>query len=283
MVRVLQPGLYSCIQDTGRHDFQDYGVPLSGTMDAYSTKIANALVGNSEDDAVLEITISGPKLEFLTSTFISISGADISPSINNAKISLNTLIKVAKGDILSFGKLNYGCRCYLAVSGGFQTETVMNSRSMYQHITSNYRIVKGHVLSINERLNERTENVNASIKINQQHFSNTTIKVYKGPEFEGLTKLQQKALLYKSFSVAKENSRMAYQLNETLENDLAPIITSLVLPGTVQLTPSGTLVILMRDCQTTGGYPRVLQLSERSINRLAQKFTRDTVCFKCIS
>jgi allophanate hydrolase subunit 2 len=73
---------------------------------------------------------------------------------------------------------------------------------------------------------------------------------------------------------------MAYQLVETLTNTLKPIITSLVLPGTVQLTPSGKLIVLMRDCQATGGYPRVLQLSESAINILAQKFTGNIIHFK---
>ena len=75
---------------------------------------------------------------------------------------------------------------------------------------------------------------------------------------------------------------MAYQLEETLDNSLEPIITSLVLPGTVQLTPSGKLIVLMRDCQTTGGYPRVLQLKESSINILSQKFTNAKVRFKLL-
>ena len=84
----------------------------------------------------------------------------------------------------------------------------------------------------------------------------------------------------KSFTISKENNRMAYQLEETLENDLKPIITSLVMPGTVQLTPSGKLIALMRDCQTTGGYPRVLQFSEKSICILSQKSTGNKVKFR---
>ncbi len=72
---------------------------------------------------------------------------------------------------------------------------------------------------------------------------------------------------------------MAYQLEETLEHSLPSILTSPVLPGTVQLTPSGQLIILMRDCQTTGGYPRVLQLIEAAINLLSQKKFGDAFCF----
>ena len=75
---------------------------------------------------------------------------------------------------------------------------------------------------------------------------------------------------------------MGYQLEEQIENSFFSMLTSSVLPGTVQLTPSGKLIILMRDCQVTGGYPRILQLSEASINSLAQKSSGDRFQFKII-
>ena len=87
-------------------------------------------------------------------------------------------------------------------------------------------------------------------------------------------------LFNQEFTVFKENNRMAYQFQELVTNNLKDIITSLVLPGTVQLTPFGKLIVLMRDCQTTGGYPRVLQLKESSINLLSQKKVGDKIKFK---
>ena len=76
---------------------------------------------------------------------------------------------------------------------------------------------------------------------------------------------------------------MAYQLNEQIDNKINPIITSLVMQGTVQLTPSGKIIILMRDCQTCGGYPRILQLSKKSIDKLSQKHTLNKMKFKLIN
>ena len=73
---------------------------------------------------------------------------------------------------------------------------------------------------------------------------------------------------------------MAYQLAPTFDNALDPILTAPVLPGTVQLTPSGQLIVLMRDCQTTGGYPRVLQLTEDAISILSQKTTGNSLKFR---
>ena len=278
MVKVLKAGFYSTIQDLGRFGFQKYGVPISGAMDNYSVRIANALLHNKESAAILEIAMSGPTLQFNCDTAISLSGADMSPKLNGDSIRLNSVINIKKNDILSFGNLNYGYRCYLAVSGGFQTELAMNSKSMYKGVTSQFAIAKDDVLAILEYDNT-IEKSNASIKINTDHFDVKGLEIFKGPEFELLTKRQQNQLLTKEFMITNDNNRMAYQLEQTLENHLKPIITSLVLPGTVQLTPSGKLIVLMRDCQTTGGYPRVLQLKESSIDVLSQKLAGNNIHF----
>ena len=281
MVRVLHPGFYTSIQDLGRKDYQHLGVPISGVMDLEAAKIANAILGNNEHCAVLEMTMVGPKLEFFCDTVISVTGANLSPNLNEIAINNYSAIKVCKGDVLSFGKLAKGFRSYLAVSGGFKSECVLRSRSMYKGITQTALLQKGDMLTIEPK--NYVSNKNASIKPNKYYIENHIIQVYKGPEFYKLNEIQIGSLFDKDFTIAKENNRMAYQLSELIENNLKDIITSLVLPGTVQLTPSGKLIVLMRDCQTTGGYPRVLQLSEISINNLAQKFVGNKIKFRLMS
>ena len=280
MIKVINPGFYSTIQDLGRIGYQHYGVPYSGVMDSYCASLANSLLGNNKDMAVIEMTMTGAKLEFLVNTNICISGANMLPRLNAVKIALNKCIAVNSGDILSFGKLNIGFRCYLAICGGINTETVMNSRSMYKGITKYHVLAKHNNLLITESL--VVEKKYASIRIHKTHFSSKKIEVFKGPEFDRLSDSQVEKLKTNSFTISKENNRMAYQLEEPLENSLEPIITSSVLPGTVQLTPSGRLIVLMRDCQTTGGYPRVLQLKESAINVLAQKYTGQNICFNLL-
>lgn len=281
MIKVLKPGFYSTIQDVGRFGFQDYGVPYAGAMDAYAASVANMVLGNSKNDAVLEMTMTGPTLQFDCETTICLSGANISPMLNDVPIDINKAIHVVKNDVLSFGKLQSGFRGYLSVSGGFKTEKIMQSRSMFKGITERYVIAKGDQLTIKKNI-EVLLNKNASIKFNNKYLHVNTVEVYKGPEFDKLSKHQQDVLLTQEFSISKDNNRMAYQLDQSLENTLDAIITSLVLPGTVQLTPSGKLIVLMRDCQTTGGYPRVLQLKESAMNIMAQKFMGNKVCFKLI-
>ena len=193
------------------------------------------------------------------------------PMLNGKEIKMNTIISVNPNDVLTFGKLNYGFRSYLAIQGGFQSELKLNSKSMYKNVTSKYKIEANDTLQCNESSPSESSKF-ATLKFNMTIFNSNIIEVYKGPEFELLSSIQQKQLFDLDFTISNLNDRMAYQLEENLENDLIPIITSLVLPGTIQLTPSGSLIVLMRDCQTTGGYPRILQLKESSINCLAQKY-----------
>jgi allophanate hydrolase subunit 2 len=185
---------------------------------------------------------------------------------------------VNKGDVLAFGKPINGFRAYLGVSGGFQSEKVLTSRSMYPGITEVSNIKKGDELLIEPK--HHKNKTNATIKIRTDYLNEKVISVFRGPEFDLLNDNQINKLFSQEFTISKENNRMAYQLDELITNDLDDIITSLVMPGTVQLTPSGKLIILMRDCQTTGGYPRILQLSENAVNILAQKTTGVKMRFK---
>jgi len=280
MIEILKPGFFSTIQDLGRNGYRNLGVPISGAMDQHSSKLANALLGNDPKDAVIEVTLTGPVIKFTCSTAICITGAQMRPKINEEPLPLNQKTIVIKGDVLSFGKLEFGFRSYIAISGGIQVPMIMNSRSMYTNITSDSRLRTGDILEIKEEQEALTSSF-ATIKYNRDHFKNSILETHKGPEFELLPDALQEELKTKNFTISKNNNRMGYQLVETLENDLPSILTAPVLPGTVQLTPSGKLIALMRDGQTSGGYPRVLQLSNEAINILAQKKAGDKVRLLC--
>ncbi len=281
MIKVLSSGFFTSVQDEGRFGYGKFGVPISGAMDKYSAKLANHILSNEDNDALLEITLGTCKLLFNEQTIISITGADFSPKINNQKVLLNSTIKIQQGDVLTFNKPTFGVRCYLAVKGGFQTEVVLKSRSFYSGITPQNRLKK------NDEIPYKPYDISlmkslSSVKAEATNFKCTTIEVYTGPEYNMLNALPKEQFSKTLFTISKENSRMGYRLQEHIENDLGSLLTSAVLPGTVQLTPSGKLIILMRDCQITGGYPRILQLKESSINNLAQKTTGDTFTFKIV-
>lgn len=278
-VEVISPGLYSTLQDKGRFGFRRFGVPVSGAMDQQSATLANLILNNSPDAAVLEITISGPRLLFQSDTIICLTGADLSPLLNDVSFPTNQPGKVTENSILSFGKPVQGCRAYLSVKNGFQTPVVLGSRSYYAAVTSQGVIKKGDRLPIDPYSSGLP--LQSAVKNNDNLFESDTISCSEGPEFGLLNEQSKELILNSRFTVSRENNRMGYRLiGEPLEYPSGyNMLTSAVMPGTVQLTPSGQLIVLMRDCQTTGGYPRVLQLSQTGINQLAQKLAGDTIAF----
>ncbi len=278
-VEVISPGLYSTIQDAGRIGFRKYGVPVSGVMDEQSTSLSNHLLNNPEKSAVMEITMMGPKLKFSSSALIAITGANISPAINGDSVPLNKALQVKKNDILSFGTLKVGTRCYLSVKNGFQTKVVMSSRSYYAPITENSMIKKGDKIPI-ESYEPKVDSFSA-VKVNSTLFTLSKLRCDLGPEFELLSGEDKGSIFHKELVVTRDNNRMGYRLEGAqlkFPSDYN-MLTSSVLPGTVQLTPSGNLIVLMKDCQTTGGYPRILQLTRSSLSILAQKKANDIVSF----
>ena len=274
MLKVIHPGFFTTIQDTGRYGYREKGVPVSGCMDNYSASIANSLLENEKTDAVMEITMTGPKLEFHTSSFFAITGAEMSPNLNGIPVNSYEVHKANEGDVLSFGKLINGFRSYLAIKGGFLSEVKLTSRSFYKPITDLNCIKERMEIPI-EEYTEYSPKI-SHIKPEAWHKENELI-VFKGPEYKILTEGQLKLLFTSKFTIAKENNRMAYLLEELIGANSHRMLTSATLPGTVQLTPAGKLIILMRDGQTTGGYPRVLQLDTKSIALLSQKKFGDKV------
>ena len=275
MIKVLKAGLYTTVQDLGRYGFRNQGVPVSGAMDQEAALLANSILGNAMHDAVLEITMLGPTLLFRNSTTITVTGAPFTMHLNSTEIVNNQVITVHPNDVLTIGKARSGMRCYLAVKGGIQTELVLGSRSFYKGVTASAVLKKEDELPY---IMHKTDCVAKTIS-EATKTSAEGITVYKGPEFNELRPEQQHILLQNTFKVSPQSNRMAYLLAEDKRFTAKEMITSPVQPGTVQLTPSGKLIVLMRDAQVSGGYARVLQLSGASVDALSQKRGGDTVRF----
>lgn len=279
-MKVLKPGLYTSVQDLGRSAHAKWGVPQSGCMDQNSGILANRLLGNHDDEAVLECTMMGPELEFSLPTFIAVTGAEFELYLNGELIEMNKVHRVEKGDQLVFGKLKKGLRAYLAIAGGFQAEKVLGSRSYYSPITSANRVVQGQSIPYKER--SRFKGLTELKTSECTPLETDTIVARRGPEFDWLSEAQKKALETTDFKVSNRNNRMAYQLEPHIGALHRNRITCPVLPGSVQLTPEGSLFVLMRDGQTTGGYPRVLQIAEKSLDAMAQLRTGASFRLKII-
>ncbi|MAD96495.1 MAG: allophanate hydrolase [Flavobacteriaceae bacterium] len=279
MIKVIHPGIHVSVQDAGRSGLSRFGLSKGGAMDMESYKKSNQILGNLKGAASIEITLGSGKLLFLKPTTICITGADFSPNLDGNSIPMNQTVSVVENQVLGFGKRLRGVYTYVSVYGGIETEKIQGSRSQFKQVTPQSKLQKGTILNIGNEIGKKENQsytFEESISAKEE-----TLTCFPGPEFH-LLNSTQKRLLTQSFRLSKNGNRIGVVLEETIPNNLPQILSSGVLPGTVQLTPSGKMIILQRDCQTTGGYPRILQLDEKSVNKLSQKFTDDYIRFSLL-
>ncbi|PHR49807.1 MAG: allophanate hydrolase [Fluviicola sp.] len=277
MIEVIKQGLRSSLQDEGRFGYRDQGVPLSGAMDHYAFHLGNHLLGNEKGTVVIEMMLQGPELYFTKSTYIAITGAPFEARLNGKAIPHLSRVFVPAGSNLKFKPPKYGVFGYIAVQGGIKMKPILNSLSYYPKVADDFLLSKGQKLEIKQHSKKGGSNAKVGSQLEN---SDKTIDVYPGPEFHLLSRENQKDLTVANFKIGLNSSRMGYEIKHTMQLQAKEIITSPVQPGTVQLTPSGNLICLMRDAQTTGGYARVFQLSENAINKISQKRNGEEIKFK---
>ena len=276
MLQVKEPGFFTSVQDRGRFGYRHLGVPVAGVADRLSAGRVNGLLENPEAAAVLEMTMQGPVLEFSDPTFISYSGASMEIFLDGQALEPDQVYAVPGGGVLNCGRIKNGFRAYLGVKGGLLTPLVLGSRSYYSPVTERSQVKVGDELAYTPCTDYTPKILKWS---HADHIRERELLAFPGPEFDLLSQIQREMLFSQEFSLAKEHDRMACQLSELLPSHTISMITSATLPGTVQLAPSGKLIILMCDGQTTGGYPRILQLEENALSIVAQKKSRDRVKF----
>ena len=278
-IKIISSGVLSTIQDLGRYGYRSHGIPLSGAMDQSSAKLANLLVGNDENDALIECTMMGPKIEFHCDTYIAVTGAEVDIYLDDVLQILNTTIPIKTGNILKFGKVHRGCRFYISFASGLNTLNILGSSS-----TDTVSEIGFPILKRGQELDLFQNNLGRFI-VNLSPLKDTLtprkIKVYPGPEFQLIEDLD---LAQISFTIDPSSNRMSYILKANSDvSHSHEMISSAVLPGTIQLTPRGQFNALMRDAQTTGGYPRILQIDEEDLDYLAQCRGGESISFDLIS
>lgn len=276
---ILKGGVYTTIQDTGRHGYRALGVPVGGAMDVLSHHEANAIVGNNMHDATLECTMGGLVLAFKMKTYFSLSGSG-KAFLNGTEVAYYVPHKVKEEDVLEVKYYGIGFRTYIAVKGGFAGKKIMDSRSAIPKIGIGELLTKNQTLEIGKPNNRPLKS------LPKRAFDNAkSIRIFAGNEIDWLTENAKQYLLSNSYKISNNSDRMGYHLeSEPLElKQKKEMLSTAVCPGTVQLTPNGQLIILMNDCQTTGGYPRVGQVAEVDLPVLAQMKSGDVFNFELIS
>ena len=277
-----QAGLYTTLQDLGCSGQQHLGVPVGGAMDRTSAKIANWLVGNEENLPVLEITLMGPSIVIEGDCQIALTGANMSPKLDGKPIAMYKTIPIKSASILTFGKLKNGCRTYIAIRGMRLSIKYLDKNTPFINnlgLNQNTLISTGSELifetkrSINVRKLEAAEIPNYNNNIN--------VRVLPGPEFQSFSKNCIKSFFQQLFHISNQSNRVGFRLVEAVKSihNLKEIISSGIVPGTIQITNSGQPIILMKDAPTIGGYARFVNIISADLDKVAQLKPGDEVSF----
>jgi biotin-dependent carboxylase-like uncharacterized protein len=209
----------------------------------------------------------------------------MNPRLDSNELKMNTSIQVKKNSILEIDYAKKGMRAYLAIKGKWDIKKVMGSYSTC--VQGKFGGLNGRKLKKGDKIfwdDESSEHINKSVsKAKIPYYSSKiTVKFIPGPEWDWLSDKEQKKFLSTSFKVNSKSNRMGIRLDsdtpiEVLSNDM---LSSGVIPGIIQLPPSGKPIILMKDAQTIGGYPRVGKVLDVHLNRLAQIPTNGIIRFK---
>lgn len=293
-ITIKKQGLFDTLQDEGRYGYQHLGINPGGVMDHFASKVANMLVGNEPDEAVIEMHFPASVFYFEKACIIALSGADFSAFINDKPVPLHTTIIVSASSTLEFKQYKTGARCYLAVQGGWNADYWLGSYSTDVKVKAGgfngAALKKNQTLHCKaeqfffERLNEG-EIIISNVKIDskQLYVADNIIRYFDGPEHNMLDKTSAQILDSSLFTISLQSDRMGYRLTgPLLKASVMQIISSAVTKGTIQLLPDGNLIILMAGHQTTGGYPRIAQVIAADIPSLAQMPPNTNFSFKHI-
>lgn len=273
---VRRAGMHTTVQDLGREGWREQGVPLSGAADALALRVANLIVGNPEDAAGLEFTLVGPELEFRTAAVIALGGAAV------AGLPGGRPLKVAAGTTLRIGALARGCRGYLAVAGGIAVPPVMGSRSTYARAGlggwQGRRLRDGDLLPVASGRRELRGGWQVDPRMLPAPAADAEVRVVAGAQAGEFAADWSAA----SFHVSRHSDRMGVRLEGGPVRRLAgaELLSSPVVPGTVQVPPDGNPIVLLADAQTVGGYPRIAHVVSVDLPVIAQLRPGDRVRFR---
>jgi antagonist of KipI len=291
-LKVIKAGVLDTIQDMGRYGFQRLGINPGGAMDHFAAQMANLLVGNNIEEAIIEIHFPGSTFLFEQETLIAIAGADFSATVNGEDIPVGQPVIVSKNSILQFQKWKQGVRCYLVIKEKFNIEKWLNSYSTNIKAASggfNGRALqKDDMISFKEKGEYKRflgEKDFLLLPWKADTFWNETpidrIAFIPGNEWDRLAEESKEIFLNEAFIIGSLADRMGYRLQSTLQlKENAELVSAVVSFGTVQLLPNGELIILMADHQTTGGYPRIAHVISAHLPILAQKQPGDKIYFR---
>jgi biotin-dependent carboxylase-like uncharacterized protein len=289
-LKVLAPGLHTTVQDVGRIGYQNIGVPVSGALDGFGLRLANALVGNAQGAAALEILISGPILEVCAETARVALVGDAASLVLRAEsprvLSAGQSVTLSRGDTFQIVVGSASACCYLAVAGGVAVPLVLGSASTY--VRAGIGGMDGRALRCGdivplaipaapEREELRSPNLGCSA-------ADEALRVVLGPQQEHFTDEAVKTLLSAEFRITKDTDRMGMRLEgpELRHRNGWDIVSDAIATGSIQVPGSGQPILLLADHQTTGGYPKLATVISADLAIAGRRRPGDVIRFTAV-
>jgi antagonist of KipI len=315
VIRVIEPGMFTTVQDLGREGYGAMGVSPSGAADALSLRIGNRLAGNGEGAAGLEMTLVGGAFEFSEPGTIALTGADFAPSLDGVAVEMWRSCEVRAGQTLRMGGTRDGARGYLCVRGGIAVAEVMGSAST--HVLSGMGGFAGRSLRRGDVLQVGTQNRANRLASGQAGAqqpcarsspgkaaplqghgprilstagrklvrARKKLRVTVGPQSDWFGPAAPRRFYGNAYRVTEESNRMGLRLVGPVVEKLprGEMISEGVALGAIQVPESGMPIILFVEQQTTGGYPTMANVISADFHSLGQLRPRHEITFQVVN
>ncbi len=302
MITVVKPGLLTTVQDLGRPGYQQYGIVVGGALDALAARVANLIVGNDDNAALLEMAQTGPELRVEEETLVAWCGADFEARIGGQPLPRERAVRVAAGETIAFGFARSGLRAWLAVAGGIEVPLVLGSRATYRR--AGFGGLEGRPLKAGDNLPlgapaGRAQHIVAALRTDGRRAAAWTVRpdtlgrpgavgtvrAMPGPEWPWFTPEAQRAFFSARWLATKEADRMGVRLQGPTLALVKPreMISSAVNTGVVQVPAAGQPIVLLPSRQSIGGYPRIAAVAAVDVGRFTQLRPGDEVRFQEIT
>ncbi|PYK86127.1 MAG: urea amidolyase [Verrucomicrobia bacterium] len=299
-IDITRAGFLTSVQDLGRLGFRQFGVSVGGALDSHALRVANLLVGNDESAAGLEITLGGLRLRFVDDRIVAWCGGGFDVRLGSTSVAAGHAALVRSGQELMFNQPKVGCRCWLGISGEIDVPIVLGSRST--DLRTNFGGFDGRALRDGDEiaLGRNSKHAQSLVDLlREQRISpwspphdwsspaqrEPILRVMRGSDWNRFNDVTIQRFTNEVFIVSPDSDRMGVRLEgiELKRNHDIDLISEAVVPGTIQVPPGGKPIVLLGDCQTIGGYPKIAHVISVDLPIAAQLRVGDRVRFHEVS
>lgn len=278
-IEIVEAGPLTSVQDLGRHGYQSIGVTPGGVMDPIAAKVANALLGNSDDHALLECAMLGPVLKFHRACRIAMLGW--------SDHRCGRPIEMAAGEVLDLRSPTIGSYGYLAIAGGIDVPQVLGSRSTDLRAKfggyHGRRLQNGDHLEIGEApCGPRSADWHVRWPYDHSNGQTLTLRYIRGMQSDWFSPSSLEAFANSEFRISSKSDRVGMRLDGPKMSRVtdAEMVSQAVVRGSIQAPPDGTPIVLMAECQTIGGYPQMGHVISADLPKLARASSGASLRFR---